>query len=165
MKRAPRVEMTELKSNFAVVISEVGALTSYRQMNRLRPRLAACGAFLFSSGGTCKQFVHKLQWFWLPHHCGEWSQLCQCLANHGFLVLVSQVRWQKISSRCCSTCPPWWGAKIQEILLFHRQWSLWQNLQWGSWHALLPEVATAEAHSLLHNNLARSYLVGFRTLC
>ena len=58
MKRAPGVEMTELNRSFAVVISNVGALTSYRQIKYCRRQLDACGDFLFSADGTCKKCVY-----------------------------------------------------------------------------------------------------------
>ena len=56
MKRAPGVEMTELKSSLAVVKSDVGALKSNRQTIRLPPTVRRVRCFSSFYG----RYVHTI---------------------------------------------------------------------------------------------------------
>ena len=153
--------MNELKISFAVVISEVGSITSYRQISTFPPTVRRVQCFSV----FCGRYVQKMRPYVtvVPNGTSEWGMKSMVLVPGTSRMPCARQPSSlvKFSSRCCGTCKSWWGDKTQEIYWIHRQWSLRKSPRWRNWHSLSPAVAIYEAHGLLQHNLARICVVGF----
>ena len=165
MKDAPGVETNELNSSFSVVISEVGALKSYRQMNRLTPKVSRmrCLSIL------CRQYVQTMRPYMMVVQTGTSAWGMKSMVSVPGISRMPCARQPSSlaknfiqMSRHLSILIRW---KTQEMSRLHHQWLLCQSPRWGNFHALSPAVTTAEAHGLLHHNLASICVVGFWHLC
>ena len=139
MKRAPGVEMTELNRFFAVVISDVGVLTSYKHINRYPPTVRRVRCFSV----FCGWYISMGNEF---NGVGTWyitDALCQSTK------FIGRTFYPDVAVL----------FHLDEVTKLKRL--LRQSPSWVNWHALLPAVATSEAHGLLQHNLARICVVGF----